>query len=397
MTAKGQDEMSMRGFTEEQEEFAAAVRQFANRECGTREQRVAVTDDNREQHHDGLYAKLADTGYLGVSIPEEYGGSGGGIIEQVILFEELWRGMVPVHGAGTSHTVAGVYKRYATEQQKKDTLGAICSGEVMSISISEPGAGSDAAAIACKAERDGDVYRINGQKTWCSDAQFASKILVVARTGRGDRPHDGLTMFEIPATTPGLEIRPIRTMGGGAEVNDLYFTDVEVPASAVVGEEGRAWKQVMAGLNGERIVCAAQGLGMAQRSFDDLLAYLKQREQFGAAIGSFQAVRHRVADLAIEIEAARALTYDTARRVAAGDGSPESLIRATSMAKVKVTETAKQVALEGIQLMGGYGYTLEFDMERHLRLAIPATIYAGTNEIQRDIISSTFGLRPVRS
>ncbi len=386
-----------RGFTEEQEEFAAAVRQFSARECGTREQRVRVTDNNREQHHDGLYAKLAKSGYLGVSIPEEYGGSGGGIIEQVILFEELWRGMVPVHGAGSSHTVAGVYKRYATEEQKKATLGDICSGEVMSISISEPGAGSDAAAIACRAERDGDVYRITGQKTWCSDAQFATKILVVARTGRGDRPHDGLTMFEVPGVAAGLDIRPIATMGGGAEVNDLFFTDVEVPASAIVGEEGGAWKQVMSGLNGERIVCAAQGLGMAQRSFDDLLAYLRQREQFGTTIGSFQAVRHRVADLAIEIEASRALTYDTARRVAAGEGRPEELIRATSMAKVKVTETAKQVALEGMQLMGGYGYTLEFDMERHLRLSLPATIYAGTNEIQRDIISSTFGLRPARS
>lgn len=394
---KAETGMSARGFTEEQEEFAAAVRQFAAKECGTREQRSALTDDNREQHHDSVYAKLATAGYLGVSIPEEYGGSGGGIIEQVILFEELWRGMVPVHGAGTSHTVAGVYKRYASEQQKKDVLGAICSGEVMSISISEPGAGSDAAAISCKAVRDGDVFRINGQKTWCSDAQFAAKILLVARTGRGERPHDGLTMFEIPTTTPGLEIRPIRTMGGGAEVNDLFFTDVEVPVSAVVGEEGGAWKQVMSGLNGERIVCAAQGLGMAQRSFDDLLGYLRQREQFGAPIGSFQAVRHRMADLAIEIEAARALTYATAHRVAAGGGPPEQLIRATSMAKVKVTETAKQVALEGIQLMGGYGYTLEFDMERHLRLAIPATIYAGTNEIQRDIISSTFGLRPARS
>jgi len=389
--------MSAHGFTEEQREFAKAVRQFAAKECGTREQRDALTDNGLEQHSDSVYAKLADAGYLGVSIPEEYGGSGGGVIEQVILFEELWRGMVPVHGAGTSHTVAGVYKRFADEDQKKSVLGDICSGDVMSISISEPGAGSDAAAISCKAERDGDGFRITGQKTWCSDAQFASKILLVARTGRGDRPHDGLTMFELPADTPGLEIRPIRTMGGGAEVNDLFLTDVLLPTSAVVGEMGGAWRQVMAGLNGERIVCAAQGLGMAQRAFDDLLGYVKQREQFGAAIGSFQAVRHRIADLAIEIEAARALTYDTTFRVAHGIGSPEELVRATSMAKVKVTEVAKQVALEGIQLMGGYGYTLEFDMERHLRLSIPATIYAGANEIQRDIISGTYGLRPARA
>jgi len=389
--------MSAHGFTDEQREFARAVRQFAAKECGTREQRDALTDNGLEQHSNSVYAKLADASYLGVSIPEEYGGSGGDVIEQVILFEELWRGMVPVHGAGTSHTVAGVYKRFADEDQKKSVLGDICSGDVMSISISEPGAGSDAAAISCKAERDGDGFRITGQKTWCSDAQFASKILLVARTGRGDRPHDGLTMFELPADTPGLEIRPIRTMGGGAEVNDLFLTDVVLPASAVVGEMGGAWRQVMAGLNGERIVCAAQGLGMAQRTFDDLLDYVKQREQFGAAIGSFQAVRHRIADLAIEIEAARALTYDTAFRVAHGVGSPEELVRATSMAKVKVTEIAKQVALEGVQLMGGYGYTLEFDMERHLRLSIPATIYAGANEIQRDIISATYGLRPARA
>ncbi|MFJ9390453.1 acyl-CoA dehydrogenase family protein [Nocardioides sp. NPDC101246] len=388
--------MDTPGFTEEQVEFAKAVRNFAAKECGTREQRDKLTDNGREQHHEGIYRKLAESGYLGVSIPEEFGGSGGGIAEQVILFEELWRGMVPVHGAGTSHTVAGVYKRYATDEQKASVLGAICSGAVMSISISEPGAGSDAAAIACKAERDGDKFRITGQKTWCSDAQFADRILLVARTGRGDRPHDGLTMFEVPADAPGLEIRPIGTMGGGAEVNDLFFTDVVVPALAVVGEEGRAWRQVMAGLNGERIVCAAQGLGMAQRAFDDLLAYVKQREQFGAPIGSFQALRHRIADLAIDIEAARALTYDTTRKVAASTAPPEELVRATSMAKVKVTETAKHVALEGVQMMGGYGYTLEFDMERHLRVAIPSTIYAGANEIQRDIISATYGLRPSR-
>jgi len=388
--------MDTHGFTAEQREFVRAVRHFAAKECGTREQRDALTGNGAEQHNQEVYEKLANAGYLSVSIPEEYGGSGGGVVEQVLLFEELFRGLVPVHGAGTSHTVAGIYKRYATDEQKKSLLGAICSGEVMSISISEPGAGSDAAAITCKAERVAGGFRINGQKTWCSDAQFASRILLVARTGRGSRPHDGLTMFEVPASTAGLEIRPIRTMGG-AEVNDLFLTDVLVPESAVVGAEGGAWKQLMAGLNGERIVCAAQGLGMAQRTFDDLLAYVLQREQFGSAIGSFQAVRHRIADLAIEIEAARALTYDTTFRVARGSGPAEELIRATSMAKVKVTETAKKVALEGVQLMGGYGYSLEFDMERHLRMSIAPTIYAGTNEIQRDIISATYGLRPTRS
>lgn len=381
--------------TDEQREFAAAVREFAKRECGTREQRDALSDNGAEQHHQGVYQKLADLGYLGVSIPEEFGGSGGGLTEQVILFEELWRGLVPVHGAGSSHTVAGIYKRYATDDQKEAALGAICAGRVMSISISEPGAGSDAAAVSCKADKVDGGWRINGQKTWCSDAQFADTILVTVRTGRGVRPHDGLTLLAVPTDTPGLQIQPISTMGG-SEVNDLYLTDVFVPESALVGTEGGGWKQIMAGLNGERLVCAAQGLGMAQRTFDDLLAYVRERQQFGAPIGSFQALRHRIADLAIEIESAKALTYATVHRIEHGIGTPEEWMRATSMSKVKVTETAKKAALEGVQMMGGYGYSSEFDMERHLRMSIAPTIYAGTNEIQRDIISGSYGLRPAR-
>jgi butyryl-CoA dehydrogenase len=297
-----------------------------------------------------------------------------------------------VHGAGTSHTVAGVYKRFGSEEQKKTTLGAISSGSVMSISISEPQAGSDAANVSCNAGPVSGGHRLNGQKTWCSDAQFADRILVVARTGRGAKRHDGLTMFDVPADAPGLTVRPIPTMGGN-EVNDLYFTDVFVPDARVVGEPGKAWRQVMAGLGGERLVAAAQGLGMAQRTFDDLLAYVKERRQFGQAIGTFQALRHRIATLAIEIEASKALTYDTVHRVQHGLGDPQELIRLTSMAKVKVTETAKQVALEGVQMMGGYGYATEYGMEQHLRNAIAPTIYAGTNEIQREIISGTYGLR----
>jgi butyryl-CoA dehydrogenase len=383
---------STHGFTEEQQDFVQAVREFCRKECGTREQLDALTDDGAEQHNPDLFTKLAQAGYLGVSIPEEYGGSGGGLTEQVLLFEELWRGLAPVHGAGTSHTVAGIYKRYASEDQKHSALGAICSGEVMSISISEPGAGSDAAAISCKAEKVDGGFRVTGQKTWCSDAQFASRILVTVRTSRSDKPHAGLTMLEVPAAAEGLAIRPIPTMGG-SEVNDLFFTDVVVPESAVVGVEGGAWGQLMSGLNGERLVCAAQGLGMAQRTFDDLLAYVKEREQFGVPIGSFQALRHRIADLGIELEASRALVYSATHRIANQLGDPQELVRLTSMAKVKVTETAKKIALEGVQMMGGYGYSVEYGMERHLRLSIAPTIYAGTNEIQRDIISGTYGLR----
>ncbi|MFE5702700.1 acyl-CoA dehydrogenase family protein [Rhodococcus koreensis] len=378
--------------TVEQQDLVAALRDFCQRECGTREQRDALTNGGVEAHSDAVYAKLAAAGYLGISIPEEYGGSGGGLMDQCLLHEELYRGLAPVHAIGSTHTVAGIYKRFASESQKKSMLSAIADGAPMSISISEPEAGSDAANIACKAERVEGGFRINGQKTWCSAAQHASSILLVARTSRGDKRHDGLTMFEVPADAPGLTIVGIETMGG-ALVNDLYFADVFVPESDVVGAEGQGWHQLMAGLNGERLVAGVEALGMAQRTFDDLLAYLRERKQFGKAIGSFQAIRHRVADLAIEIAASRALAYATIAAVEEGAAPADELVRLTSMTKVKLTETAKAVALEGVQLMGGYGYAVEYGMEKHLRDAIAPTIYAGTNEIQREVISSTLGLR----
>lgn len=379
--------------TAQRRELVAAIRDFCRREAGTREQRLALTDGGRESHSPQLYAKLAAAGYVGISIPEEYGGSGGDIVDQCLFFEEVFYGQLPVHGAGSSHTVAGVYKHFGSEDQKNAVLSALAAGSVAAISVSEPQAGSDAANISCKAERTAGGFRINGQKTWCSDAQFADRILLMARTERVEgKPHAGLTMLDVPTSAKGLSIHPIDTMGG-REVNDLYFTDVLVGEDAVVGEEGRAWAQLMAGLNGERIVAAAQGLGMAKRAFEDLLGYVTQREQFGTAIGKFQAVRHRIADLAIEIEAARALTHDVVSRIVAATDEPEELVRLTSMAKVKVTETAKRTALEAVQLMGGYGYATEYGMEHQLRLAIAPTIYAGTNEIQREIISSTYGLR----
>jgi alkylation response protein AidB-like acyl-CoA dehydrogenase len=196
-------------------------------------------------------------------------------------------------------------------------------------------------------------------------------------------------MFMVPANAPGLTIRGIETMGG-RDVNDLYFTDCMLPESAVVGQVDQAWKQLMAGLNLERLILAAMLLGTARRAFEDTLSYIKSREQFGRPIGSFQALQHRIADLATDLECCRLLVYDVAAKV---DADPATLLpREASMAKLKVTETAKRIALEGMQMMGGYGYATEYDMERHVRATLVSTIYGGTNEIQRDIIAKTYGL-----
>ncbi|WP_067671472.1 acyl-CoA dehydrogenase family protein [Nocardia miyunensis] len=376
--------------TEEQRDFRDAIRDFCGRECGTREQREALLDPDEEAQSTTLYRKLAQLGWLGVAIPEEYGGSGGTYVEQTILFEELWRGLAPVKALGSTTTVAGCYKRFGSEDQKARALAAIAGGEVMSISISEPGAGSDVAAISCAATKVSDGYVLNGQKTWCSFAHRASNILLVARTSREGKPHNGLTIFEVPRESPGIETRRISTLGG-REVNDVFFTDCFVPEDSIVGEPGRGFPQIMAGLDGERLLGAAVGLGIGQRALDDTIAYVKERKQFGKSIGTFQALRHRIADLATELECARLLTYEVARRLEQGPDPVTT--RMTSMAKVKTSELAKRIALDGMQMMGGYGYATEYDMESHVRHALVLPIYAGTNEIQREIISGSLGLR----
>ncbi|MER6347384.1 acyl-CoA dehydrogenase family protein [Streptomyces sp. NPDC001595] len=374
--------------TPEQSDFVTAVRDFAKRECGTREQRDALTKGGRGPHSPELYARLADLGWLGVCLPEEYGGAGGGLADACLFLEETSYGMVPAGGFITTVITAKAYEGFGTEEQKRDVLTGMARGNVLAIAMSEPGAGSDVGALSCRARRrpDGD-WVIDGQKTWISNAHLADSILLVARTS-GDK-HAGLTMFHVPAGTPGVEIRGIETMGG-SEVNNVWFTDVRLPADAVVGEVDNGWRQLMAGLNHERLFLAANMLGLARRAFDDTVAYVREREQFGRPVGSFQALRHRIADLATEIECTRLLVREVAL---ACDAEPGRLFpREASMAKLKATETAKRAALEGMQMMGGYGYTTEFDMERHLRAAVVSTVYGGTSEIQRDVIGKSYGL-----
>ncbi len=376
-------------FTPEQDDFRTALRDFCARECGTREQRDRLTDNGRHAHNQDIYARMAELGWLGVSTPEAYGGAGGGLVDMCLFLEETARGMAPIGGFGVSAIVGGAYERFGTEEQKEEILGGIVAGSVEAIAMSEPEAGSDVGALKCRAERANGGYVVNGQKTWISEAHLASHILLVCRTDSSGSKHEGLTMLSVPADADGVEIRPIETMGGRV-VNDVFFTDCHVEADRLLGTEGQGWVQLMAGLNVERLILAALMLGCAERAFDDLLGYVKERKQFGRPVGSFQALKHRIADLASEVECCRLLTYDVA---AAVDAKPGAMFpREASMAKLKVTEVAKKVALEGMQMMGGYGYATEYDMEGHVRRTLVSTIYGGTSEIQREIIAKTYGL-----
>ncbi|MDI6104408.1 acyl-CoA dehydrogenase family protein [Actinoplanes sp. NEAU-A12] len=369
--------------TDEQKAFAEAIDDFCRREAGTREQR------GDSPHHPGLYRRMADLGWLGVTVPDEYGGSGAGMVDTCLFLERVAYGQAPVAGFTTSAIVAAAVERSGTGEQKKTVLGGLVAGRVFAIAMSEPEAGSDVANLSCRAVRTDDGWIVDGQKTWCSNAHIADAILLVARSSGSPGDHHGLTMLLVPTDTPGLRISGIETMGG-KEVNDLYFTGLRLPADAVVGTRDNGWQQLMAGLNVERLILAALMLGTAQRAFDDALGFIRQRRQFGRPVGSFQALRHRVADLATEIECCRLLVHRVATLV---DRDPARVLpRESSMVKLKTTEVARQVALAGMQMMGGYGYACEYDMERHVRATLAATVYGGTSEIQRDIIGKTYGL-----
>ena len=374
--------------TDEQRDFVSAIRDFCEREAGTQEKREELTKNHTELHNQELYKQMAELGWLGLTIPEEYGGAGGTMLDACLFMEETSRGMAPIGGYATTLIVAGATKRFGTDEQKQKILGGISKGSVEAIAMTEPESGSDVGSLSTEAVRSNGGYVINGQKVFISNAHISDHVLVVCRTTKGESKHEGLSMIFVPKDTPGMEMQPIDTMGG-RETNTLYFNDCEVPAEQLLGEQDHGWTQLMAGLNTERLILAATMLGIGQRAFDDALAYAKERKQFGRPIGSFQALQHRFADLATDLEAARLMTWWVA---SLNDEDPDRMLpKEASMVKLFVTETAQRVALEGMQMMGGYGYSSEYDMERLVRATLVSTIYGGTSEIQRGIIAKTLG------
>ncbi len=375
--------------SDEQKDFIAAIADFCARECGSREQRERLTDGYKDHHNFDLYRQMAELGWLGVTIPEQYGGSGGSMLDACLFMEGTSRGLAPIGGYATTLIVAGATQRFGSEEQKAEVLGGIAAGAVEAIAMTEPDAGSDVGALSCRADRVDGGFVLNGQKVFCSNAHISDHVLVVCRTTKTENKHEGMTMIWVPRGAEGMEVVPIETMGG-RETNYLYFTDCAVLESAVLGEVDQAWTQLMAGLNVERLILAATMLGIAQRALDDLLVYVKERRQFGRPIGSFQALQHRIADLATDLQAARLMTHWVATLT---DEDPGRMLpQEASMVKLFVTEAAKRTTLEGMQMMGGYGYSSEYDMERLVRTSLVSTIYGGTSEIQRNIIAKTLGL-----
>ena len=372
---------SASGLTDEQQDFVAAMRDFVQRET------FEMPED--DHHSDEVAAKMAELGWYGLQIAEEYGGSDGSFLDACLFLEETARGQVPVGAYGVTLICVGALNRFGTEEQRRDLLGRVTKGGTLAIAMSEPDSGSDVASLKCKARLEDGEWVVSGAKMWCSYAHRASHTLIVCRTGEGSERHEGLSMIFVPHDAEGFTITPIDTMGG-RETNELHLDDVRVPEDALLGTEGNGWTQLMAGLNYERTILAATSLGLAQRAFDDTLAYVKERKQFGRPVGSFQALQHRLAELATDLAQVRLLVRWVARLT---DEDPSRMLpQEASMAKLAATELAKRCALEAVQMAGGYGYATEYPMERHLRSAVVTTIYGGTSEIQKNIIAKTLGL-----
>ncbi|MGQ9875930.1 MAG: acyl-CoA dehydrogenase [Chloroflexus sp.] len=369
--------------TEDQQMLRDMVRQFAEKEA---KPTVAERDEHARWPAE-LVRKMSELGLMGVAVSEEYGGAGMDYVSYAIVIEELSRvdpSLGVIASVNNSLVCYGIEK-FGTEEQKRELLVPLASGRMLgAFSLSEPGAGSDAAAQRTTAVRDGDYYVINGVKNWVTNGDHADTIILMAMTdpSKGTK---GITAFLVDTHAPGCRVVKVENKLGirSAHSCQMAYDDYRIPAWRRLGEEGQGFKIAMTILNAGRIGIAAQAVGIAQGAFEAALEYSKVREQFGKPIHEFQAVGFTLADMATRIKAARLLTYEAAWRKDQG----LDFIKDASMAKLFASETAMWVATKAVQLHGSNGYSKEYPVERFFRDAKITEIYEGTSEIQRLVIS----------
>ncbi|MGH9042889.1 MAG: acyl-CoA dehydrogenase family protein [Acidimicrobiia bacterium] len=346
----------------------------------------------KEEYPFDLHKRMAEQGIFGIGVPEEFGGSGGGFVEMAVVSEEVGRigGSVVMTYAPTGMFGNQVLVESGSPEQKARLLPGTTAGDVrMAFALTEPEAGSDAAAARTRAVATGDGFVLNGAKIFSSGAAVADELVLTARTGTPESRHRGLTVFLVDAHSPGLTITGIPKLGHHAvQTCEIGIADVTVSADRVVGAVDGGWDVLLRVLDVERICTAAFCVGLAQRCVDMALAYALERQQFGRPVATFQAIGHMLAEMETETAAARWLTFDAAWR--RDEGLPCS--KQASMAKAYATECGTRTATRGMQILGGYSYTKEFEMERFYREAKLYEIAGGSTQIQRNIIARELGV-----
>ncbi|MCC5034243.1 acyl-CoA dehydrogenase family protein [Streptomyces sp. WAC 00631] len=367
--------------SEEQAAVRQLARDFVEREIAPH----AAAWDRAERVDPSVPEKLGRLGFLGLTIPEEYGGSGGDHLAYVLVTEELGRGDSAVRGilSVSLGLVAKSIAAWGSEEQKRAWLPRLCSGEALGcFGLTEPGTGSDAAALTTRAVREGDGYVINGSKMFITNGTVADVVLLFARTGGPG--HQGVSAFLVPADTPGLERREIHGKLGlrGQATAELTLTGVRVPASALLGPEGKGFSVAMSALAKGRMSVAAGCVGIAQAALDAAVRYAGEREQFGRPIAHHQLVQELISDIAVDLDAARLLTWRVADLIERG----LPFATESSVAKLYASEAAVRCANNALQVFGGYGYIDEYPVGKLVRDARVMTLYEGTSQIHKLLI-----------
>ncbi len=369
--------------TEEQQMVRETIRDFALTELAPT---IAERDEKEEYPHEAI-KKLGELGFLGVTVPPEYGGAGLDMISYVIAVEELGRvdASTSIIVSVTNSLVCYPLELFANEDQKHRFLKPLAEGKwVGSYALTEPGSGSDAVAMKTTAVRDGDHYILNGSKNFITSGATSNVMLVFAVTDKEKGSH-GTSAFIVEKGTPGFIVgKKERKLGiRSSDTVAVNFEDCRVPVENRLGEEGKGFRIALTALDSGRVGVAAQAIGIAQGALDESIKYSKERYQFGRPIAKFQAIQFKLARMQMEVEAGRLLLYSAAHKKDRG----ENYIKEAAIAKLFCSEVAVRTALEAIQIHGGYGYIKEYPVERFLRDAKITTIYEGTNEIMHLIIA----------
>ncbi|MEK4306441.1 acyl-CoA dehydrogenase [Oceanobacillus sp. FSL K6-0251] len=367
--------------TEEQKMLVKMVQDFARDEIANEVERMEEQDRFPEE----IIKKMGELGLMGIPIPEKFGGAGMDFSSYIRVIHELSKVSATVGVILSVHTSVGTNPilYFGTEEQKQKYIPKLASGEYLgAFALTEANSGSDASGLKTTAKLVDDTYVLNGSKVFITNGEYADTFITFARTGESK---NDISAFIVEKDSPGLSIgKNEKKMGlKGSSTVELTFEQCRIPQENLLGMEGEGFKIAMANLNIGRIGIAAQGLGIAEAALDYSVAYAKEREQFGKPIAANQGIAFKLAEMATNVEAAKLLTYQAAKRIEMN----QSCIKETSMAKLTATKTAMQNAIEAVQIYGGYGYTKEYPVERLFRDAKVTEIYEGTNEIQHIVIS----------
>ena len=371
-------------FTEEQEFIRQAAREFADSEIAP----GAADRDQKAECPPELIKKMGELGFMGIAVPEEWGGAGAGHLAYVLALEEISRADagVGVIVSVNNSLCCDPLQHYGNDDLKERYLKPLASGEILgSYALTEPGAGSDAGALTTTAVRDGEDYVLNGSKAFITNGDSCDVSIVYAKTDSDAPGGKGISAFVVERGTPGFNVGKHEDKLGirCSDCVGMTFDDCRVPAANLLGEEGKGFKIALATLDVGRLGIAAQAVGIAQACIDESVRYSKERKQFGRAIAEFQAIQWKLADMQMNTHAARLLMWEAAWMRDQG----ERHTLQSSMAKLLASETAVQAGLDAVQIHGGYGYIKEYPVERFMRDAKICEIYEGTSEIQRLVIA----------